>query len=425
MYDLEAASRSQIEAHQLSRLQEGFARILPANRFYQEKLAQSGVPPRIETLEDLAQLPFTTKRELVADQEAYPPYGSNLTYPLSDYIRLHQTSGTTGRPLKILDTQESWDWWAECWTSVYRAAGASRDDIVFLAFGFGPFIGFWSAYEGAKRVGALTVPGGGMDSLQRLRAMQDVGATVLVCTPSYALRLAEVAREHGMDMRESTVRVTIHAGEPGASIPATRERIERAWGAKTYDHAGMTEMGAFGFACSQQAGVHVNEGEFIAEILDPHDRRPVKEGEVGELVLTNLGRWGSPAIRYRTGDLVRHGGYQCGCGRTFLSLAGGVLGRVDDMLIVRGVNVYPSALANILHRFPEVAEYKIIVTRDGPMDEIALQVECPPETATLIQEELRVALNLRIPVEVVPRDSLPRFELKAKRVEDRRWLPSH
>ena len=223
-----------------------------------------------------------------------------------------------------------------------------------------------------------------------------------------------------MDMSRSSVRVTIHAGEPGASIPATRERIEHAWGASAYDHAGLTEVGAFGFACLEQQGLHVNEGEFIAEILDRQSGQPVKGGQVGELVLTNLGRWGSPAIRYRTGDLVRHGGYACECGRSFLHLPGGVLGRADDMLIVRGVNVYPSALANILHRFPEVAEYRIIVTRQGSMDEIALQIECPQQFVGTIEEELHVALNLRVPIEAVEPGSLPRFELKAKRVVDHR-----
>jgi phenylacetate-CoA ligase len=423
--ELETASRSRIETHQMERLREGLLRMLHSNRFYQRKFDLVGasyvdISRVIEHIQDISSLPFTVKRELIADQEAHPPYGENLSYPLTDYIRLHQTSGTTGRPLKILDTQESWDWWAECWTSIYRAAGVKRGDIVFLAFGFGPFIGFWSAYEGAKRFGALTVPGGGMDSVQRLRAMQEVGATVLVCTPSYALRLAEVAREQGIDLRELAVRVTIHAGEPGASIPATRERIEQAWGAKTYDHTGMTEMGAFGFSCSQQQGVHVNEGEFIAEILDPLDQQPVAEGQVGELVLTNLGRWGYPAIRYRTGDLVRHGGFQCTCGRTMLLLQGGILGRADDMLVVRGVNVYPSALSDVLHRFPDVAEYKIIVTKVGVMDEIALQIECPAQLAPRIQQELHVAFNLRFPIETVEPGSLPRFELKAKRVEDRR-----
>ncbi len=420
MSHLENASRSLIEEHQLARLQLGLSRILPHNSFYEDKILSNQRPPTLSCLDDLSNLPFTNKQELIADQELYPLFGRNLTYPLNEYIRLHQTSGTTGKPLKILDTQESWDWWAECWTSVYQAAGVTRDDVVFLAFSFGPFIGFWSAYEGAKRLGALTVPGGGMDSVQRLRAMQEVDATVLVCTPSYALHLAEVAQEHGLDMRASDVRITIHAGEPGASIPSTRDRIQNAWNARTYDHAGMTEMGAFGFSCSEQHGVHVNEGEFIAEILDPATNQPVQEGQTGELILTNLGRWGNPAIRYRTGDLVRHGGYSCACGRSFLLLPGGVLGRVDDMLIIRGVNVYPSALANILHRFPEVSEYRVIVTSEESMDEIALQVECPPDLQSAIADEVHIALNLRVPVETVAPGTLPRFELKARRVEDRR-----
>ena len=419
MSQLENASRSLIGEHQLARLQLGLTRILSQNRFYEEKLLANTASLTLQSIDDLSSFPFTTKQELVADQKLHPLFGSNLTYPLNEYIRLHQTSGTTGRPMKILDTQESWDWWADCWVSVYQAAGVTRDDIVFLAFSFGPFIGFWSAYEGAKRLGTLTVPGGGMDTLQRLRAIQEIGATVLVCTPSYALHLAEVAQEHGLDMRLSNVRITIHAGEPGASIPATRERIQSAWNARTYDHAGMTEMGAFGFACEEQHGLHVNEGEFITEILDPLTSQPVHEGQPGELVLTNLGRWGSPAIRYRTGDLVRHGGYSCACGRTFLMLPGGVLGRVDDMLIIRGVNVYPSALANILHRFPEVNEYRVIVTSEGSMDEISLQVECPSHLKSTIADELHIALNLRVPIEIVE-PGPPRFELKARRVEDRR-----
>lgn len=420
MSQLETAARELIEAHQLARLQVGLQRILPRNSFYAHKYLQAQTTLKLENFADFCRLPFTTKHELVADQAMHLPFGNNLTYPQSHYVRLHQTSGTTGRPLKILDTQESWDWWADCWTTVYEAAGVTRDDIVYLAFSFGPFIGFWSAYEGAKRLGALTVPGGGMDSLQRLRAMQEVGATVLVCTPSYALRLAEVAREYGIDLDQFQIRVTIHAGEPGASIPATRQRIEQSWHARAYDHAGMTEMGAFGFSCFEQQGVHVNEGEFVAEILNPTTGKPVQDGEVGELVLTNLGRWGYPALRYRTGDLVRNGGYACGCGRSFLFLPGGVLGRADDMLVVRGINVYPSALADIMHRFPAVQEYRIIVTRAGTMDEIALQVECPPEVISRLAEELHIALNLRVPIEAVDFGSLPRFEMKAKRIEDRR-----
>src|SRR5229473_8198806 len=185
MFQLENASRSLVEEHQLARLQLGLTRILPQNRFYEEKLLANRASLTLQSLNDLSILPFTSKQDLLIDQELHPLFGSNLTYPLSNYIRLHQTSGTTGRPLKVLDTQESWNWWAECWTCVYRAAGVSSDDIVFLAFGFGPFIGFWSAYEGAKQLGALTVPGGGMDSVQRLRVLPQLGTPVIVCKPSY------------------------------------------------------------------------------------------------------------------------------------------------------------------------------------------------------------------------------------------------
>ncbi|GHO46716.1 phenylacetate--CoA ligase family protein [Ktedonospora formicarum] len=421
MSRLERATREYIVEHQLHKLSSGLRHITTCNRFYQHKFAVHSLDiDAIQNLSDLALLPFTTKSELVADQEAYPPYGSFLSHEPHDYYRLHQTSGTTGHPLKVLDTLKSWDWWARCWHTVYSAAGLTRKDILFFAFGFGPFIGFWSAYEAARYLGALTIPGGGMSSLQRLNTLLDCGATVLLCTPSYALHLAEVAREQGISLRESSIRVTIHAGEPGASIPATRRRIEEAWGAETYDHAGMTEMGAYGFTCEAHTGIHVNEGEFIAEILDPQTGEVVPEGQRGELVLTNLGRWGSPALRYRTGDLVENGGHHCPCGRSYLVLPGGILGRIDDMLIVRGVNIYPSALANILHRFPEVAEYQIIVTSAGTMDELTLRVECPANLVPRLQEELHQSLSLRIPIEAVESRTLPRYELKARRVIDQR-----
>ncbi|HKS71496.1 MAG TPA: AMP-binding protein [Ktedonobacterales bacterium] len=416
---LHTAGREAIAAYQLDRLRTGLARVLAGNRFYQRKLA--GCDPRaIRSLDDLRRLPFTTKAELVADQAEHPPYGTNLTYPLRDYVRLHQTSGTTGQPLKILDTAEGWDWWADCWTTILGAAGVTNEDIVFLAFSFGPFIGFWSAYEGAKRAGTLVVPGGGQTSPQRLQSILSTNATVLICTPTYALHLAEVAREQGVDIRSSAVRVTVHAGEPGASIPNTRARIEEAWGARCYDHIGMTEMGAYAFTCLNQESVHVNEAEFIAEILDPITHEPVAQGERGELVLTNLGRWGSPAIRYRTGDLVRCGQGQCGCGRTYLTLPGGVLGRADDMLVIRGVNVYPSSIEDALRAIPEVQEFRITVFKDGELDEIALEVECPEDAVPRVEAVLRQSLSLRVPVATVPPETLPRFELKARRVVDKR-----
>jgi phenylacetate-CoA ligase len=416
---LHTADRAAIAGYQLARLRLGLRRMLEGNRFYGRKLA--GLHPAALADHDaLRALPLTTKAELVADQRAQPPYGTNLTYPLRDYVRLHQTSGTTGRPLKVLDTTESWDWWADCWATVFRAAGVGEDDVVFLAFSFGPFIGFWSAYEGAKRVGALVVPGGGQTSVQRVQAIIDTRATALVCTPTYALHLAQTARAEGLALASSAIRATIHAGEPGASIPSTRRRIEEAWGARAYDHVGMTEMGAYGFTCLEQDNLHVNEAEFIAEVLDPATGAPVAEGERGELVLTNLGRWGWPALRYRTGDLVVRGARSCPCGRTLLTLPGGVLGRADDMLTVRGVNVYPSSIEAVLRGFPEIDEFRIVVTRADELDEVAVEAECPAELVPRVEAALRQALGLRVPVRAVPYGSLPRFELKARRLADRR-----
>jgi phenylacetate-CoA ligase len=416
--EIECAAREVIRAHQLARLNELLAEALPRNRFYAARYASIEPPLGWEAFEAL---PLVGKADLVADQHAHPPLGQVATYTEREYVAYHQTSGTTGRPLRVLDTAASWAWWCECWQYVYAGAGVSADDRVFLAFGFGPFVGFWAAFDGARTLGALTIPGGGMDTLRRLEMIHDQRATVLLCTPSYALRMIEQAGELGIDLRESAVRATIHAGEPGASIPSVRAQIEAGWGARCYDHAGATEIGAFGYPCEVQAGLHINEAEFIAEIRDSASGRAVGEGEEGELVLTNLGRAGWPAIRYRTGDWVRHGGYGCGCGRTTLLLPGGILGRADDMLIVRGVNVYPSALEAIVREFPEVAEFRVTVTRAGTLDELALEVETAADgCAARVAQALHTRLHLRVAVQAVPPGALPRWELKARRVVDRR-----
>src|SRR5438552_4572656 len=265
------------------------------NRFYAD---------RLKNAKSFEEIPFTTKQQLVDDQAKNPPYGTNLTFPLEDYTRIHQTSGTAGKPIFWLDTKESWDWWLRCWDEVFKGAGIRKGDRVYVAFSFGPFIGFWAAFEAAQRMGLLVISGGGQSTEQRLRALFDREATVLVCTPTYALRLADTAGQHGLDLSRGPVRITVHAGEPGASIPETRRRIQESFGAKTFDHAGMTEVGAHGFECEAQSGLHINEDEFIAEIIDPETLAPAGEGNKGELVLTNLGRVGMPLISYRTGDLA-------------------------------------------------------------------------------------------------------------------------
>lgn len=391
---------------QWERLSSKLAELRENNAFYRAKMS--------DRANSLGDLPFTTKSELSEDQAAHPPFGSNLTYPMERYVRLHQTSGTTGQPLRILDTADSWDWWRECWQAVYRSAGVTARDRIFFAFSFGPFIGFWSAFAGAERLGALCLTGGAMTTTERVASMVATQATVLMCTPTYALRLAEAAREEGIDLARSALRVSIHAGEPGASIPATRERIEKDLGVESFDHTGATEIGAYGFSCSARDGVHINESEFIAEILDAGTGEAGDEGE-GELVLTNLGRWGMPVIRYRTGDRVTALRALCSCGRTLLKLVGGIAGRVDDMVTVRGVNVFPSAIEAIVRRFNEVGEYRVELARVREMDELRCTIEAPADVAERVASAIHRELGIRCLMDAVAPGTLPRFEMKAKR----------
>jgi phenylacetate-CoA ligase len=417
-----ASARKEIEKEQLKRLRRMLHAILPANEFYRTKFADAGLA-QVESLEQFRNLPVTTKTELVEDQQSHPPFGSDLTLGQKHYIRIHQTSGTTGKPMYWLDTEESWDWWAECWKVIFQAAGVRSDDRIYFAFSFGPFIGFWSGWEGARKLGALAISGGAQSTAQRLAAIVDYGATVLVCTPTYALHMASEARKAGVDLaKESAVKITIHAGEPGASIPSTKKMIEESWGAKCYDHAGATEVGAFGFQCEfQPDAVHVNESEFIAEVIDSQSGAPRQEGEKGELVITNLGRIGSPVIRYRTGDLVQSSHQPCPCGRPFMLLQGGVLGRVDDMVIVRGVNVFPGAVENVLREFPDIEEFRVEILEQSAMKEMKIVIEpnakcnSTEELDERVSRRVRERIGLRPVIEFVAPETLPRFELKAKR----------
>lgn len=416
-----------IASAQLEQLRALLAELIPANKFYTGKLQAAGVGFDLASLADFsARFPFTTKAELLADQLAHPPHGSNLTYPSDCYTRFHQTSGTSGTPLRWLDTPESWDAMIESWAEIFRAAGIGRGDRVMFAFSFGPFLGFWLAFESAARLGCLCLPGGGLSSAARLRGMRDNQANVLCCTPTYALRLAEVAAEEKIETGALGVKIIIVAGEPGGSIPATRAKLELLWpGARIFDHHGMTEVGPVTYECPEQPGrLHVIESAYLAEVIDPMTGKPAPRGE---LILTTLTRTGSPLLRYRTGDLVKLSTPQaprstpCICGRHELILEGGILGRVDDMIIVRGVNVYPTAVEEILRRFGDVAEYRVHVHRATALTELRIEIEptdfCRdvPALAAAVQAALHAAFNLRLPVEPVAPGSLPRFELKARR----------
>lgn len=413
--------KNSLAKQQLDKLRSMLQIILSSNGFYRKKFSACALPD-MDSPEKLKQLPFTTKSELVEDQLLHPPFGTDLTFSLDQYIRIHQTSGTTGNPLYWLDTEESWNWWAECWKAIFLAAGVRSDDRIFFAFSFGPFIGFWAGWEGARKLGALAISGGSQSTGQRIKSILDQQATVLVCTPTYALHMAAEAEKASINLaRNSAIRITIHAGEPGANIPSTKKRIAEVWGAQCFDHPGATEVGAFGFECeAQPGGVHINESEFIAEVLDPTTGEAIGEGERGELVITNLGRIGSPIIRYRTGDLVQPNAQPCPCGRPFVLLNGGVLGRVDDMIVIRGVNVFPSAIENVMREFPQVEEFRIETFEKESLRQLKVILDPNSKQAAAGLEErvgqrLRERIGLRSQIELVAPGTLPRFELKAKR----------
>jgi len=413
---LESLDATALQAWQLARFNDLVARILPTNKFYAEKLASIEFP--LKSLAQLAELPFTYKDELLAGRHGEAA-AANLTYPISKYVRFHQTSGTRGRPMVVLDTADDWQGWMDCWQHYFDAGEVAESDAVFFAFSFGPYIGFWSALEAAAARGCMVVPGGGMSTAVRLELLKSSKASVVCCTPSYALHMAETAAERNVDIRSCGVRTFILAGEPGGSLPAVREAIERAWGARVIDHAGASEVGPWGFGDFAGDGLYVLESDFIAEFLSNETGAPARDGEIAELVLTSLGRAGLPAIRYRTGDLVRVR-RKHSLPRRFAFLEGGILGRTDDMLIIRGVNVFPSAIDQILRGFPEVVEYRVTAKSIGAMDSLEVEIEDRMHQPNRVADELRVRLGIKVEVAEVAIGSLPRFEGKGRRFVDQR-----
>jgi phenylacetate-CoA ligase len=418
-------SRAAIAAHQLQQLRRLLQAVAAGNRFYAPRLKQAGFAGELCSLEEFfGNMPFTRKEEIIADQQDTPPYGTNLSFPLTDYNRFTQTSATNGVPLRWLDTPESWQWMLDNWKQVLAAAMVVPADVLYFAFSFGPFLGFWTAFEAACQMGCRCLPGGGVSSLARLQAMRDNAVGVLCCTPTYAIHLGQVAARQQIDLAKFAVRTILVAGEPGGSVPATREQIEMAWpGAAVFDHHGMTEVGPVTYQCpNRPCTLMVIESSYIAEIIDPLGDKPVLRGDVGELVLTTLGRIGSPLIRYRTGDLVRENlDIAASEGRYELALRGGILGRADDMILVRGVNLYPAAVENLLLSLPDVAVYQVEVDNQGPMVELCLRVEPSAaagnaaELADRVQSQFRAAFNLRVPVTVCPPGSLAGGEMKSRR----------
>ncbi len=413
--------RLAIRQRQWERLRALLDTVQTTNAFHRKRLMNFAVATSLDDY--VKRCPLMTKRLLVQDRENFPPYGSNHTYPLENYTRFCQTSGTTGPPLTWLDSRDDWGGMLNLWQEIFEAFGIEPgEDRLFFPFSFGPFLGFWTAFEAASRIGCLVIPGGGMSTNARLQLMLDHEVTVICTTPTYALHLGAM-KEQSEAFRKGVwaLRRIVVAGEPGGSQPEVRARIEALWpGVMVLDHHGLTETGPVSYQDPRDAGrLRVLEDAYFAEVLDPATGREVLEGATGELVLSTLHRLGSPMLRYRTGDLVK----KCYGEDGGLCLEGGILGRLDDMICVRGVNIYPSAVDGVLRRFAEVVEYQVREVRQGALLDLKLVVEVPlsvrdsAAVAERIALALRDTFQLRMDVEVVPQGTLPRFEFKA-----RRWI---
>lgn len=428
--EIERRSRAAMTRWQSERLRAQVRHAAAHSPFYRRKFRAAGVTPaRIRTLDDLRNLPFTTKDELKENQAAGPPWGDVLAVPLAEVLRVHLTSATTGRPLAFLDTREDWYGFYHSYARSLYAYGVRKADMVMAAFSYGPWIGYWSGFYAAQDLGCLVFPVGGLSTDQRIDALLTYPITVLGCTPSYALFLAEHAAKKGIDLAKDTrIRITWHTGEPGAAIPATKARIEAAFGAQAYDLPGLTEIAAWGFECDARAGLtHVHEDYCYPEVLDEQDR-PVGPGGRGELVFTSLYRKAMPLIRYRTRDIVQVADRTCPCGRTLIAFEGGVHARLDDMKKVRGIIVYPRRIEELVRPHAAVDEFQVVFRRHEGLDDILVRID-PSASLSLAErdglrarlaDDLRTGLGIRVTVEMAEPGALPRWDHKARRVRDER-----
>jgi phenylacetate-CoA ligase len=419
-------SRDQLQQQQWTKLHMLLQKIAVTPGFQQDRLSRAGIhAAQIDSLPTfLSLVPPTTKAEILANHQQHPPFGNNQLFPPDQYTRFCQTSGTsTGQPMAWLDTADSWNAMLDCWQRVFTEAGLKAgSDRIFFAFSFGPFLGFWTAFEAAAR-DYLVIPGGGLSSQARLQAMARYGATTLCCTPTYALRLGQqIGAASGVQLADLSVRTLIVAGEPGGSLPPMRAQLESLWNARILDHHGMTEVGPVSYESpAHPATLIIMEEAYLAEIVDPHSGSEVAPGDCGELWLTTLTRQAAPLLRYRTGDWVQKAylGHR-------LALPGGVLCRIDDMLVLRGVNVYPSAIESIVRQLPGIAEFQVHTFKKDQMAELMIRVEPQPDAwpdaAALrqrLESTLRDTLTIRIPVQICLPNSLPRHEFKSQR-----WIAS-
>ena len=428
---IETASRDLIQDLQLGLFRNQVRYVYANSPMYKQKYDAEGLRPEdIRTLDDITKVPFTTKEDLRRCQEEDPPYGKVLCTPVEEGVRAFQTSGTTGTPVKVLFTARDW-FGIACEHVAYQANGygIEKSDIAFMPFGYGLFIAWWAWQAGLESLGVTVIPGGAQSSQDRIRNIIEWKATVILGTPTYILRLGDVAKDMGISLStQSQVRLVILGGEPGAQIPSTRAIVEETWGATCLDAIGATDMPvSFGFECLRKKGTHIIESMFLAEVVSPDTGEHVAQGEQGELVLTNLCMETMPLVRYRMRDVVRLLYDRCECGRTFVRMDGGVLGRVDDMINYSGVNIYPSAIENFVRSVKGFStEFQVIVPKLGSKNRLTIKVE--PASGDVTEEELRKGIeevtkvmkwNIGITpeIEVAKIGTLPRYELKARRVK--------
>lgn len=429
---METLDHEKIRRLQLKKFKKIFNWANERSGFHRGLYGKAGIKPEdIRSFEDIRRVPTVEKSMMRAIQRKEPfPYGDALCVPIEDVSEFRQTSGTTGQPVYQADTWQDWEWWAESWSYILWAQGYRPKDRVFIPFGYNIFVAFWAGHYAAEKIGAEVVPGGVLDTQARILKIQELRCTAMMATPTYVLGMADIAKKMGIDPRSLCIRKITCAGEPGASIPSTKKRMEEAWNAKVYDHAGATEIGAWCFECEDQSGgLHVNEAFFLAEIQDLETGEYIEEpGRRGKLIITALDRQAQPCIRFDSKDIAEWASSPCSCGRTFRLIKGGVVGRADDITKVKGVLLSPPSIEEVVRGVEGLGnEYEVIVEKQGDTDRITLKVEFVPEAEirrTLIEQELvdqlRLKTNLRYDLQFFPSGALPRYDVKARRFKDLR-----
>lgn len=430
---LETLPYDKIRNLQFKKFKRIFKWAYKQSKFHRTIYNDAGIKPEdIRSFDDIRYVPKVEKSMLRDIQKKHPfPYGDALCVPLDDVTEFRQTSGTSGQPVYQPDTWQDWEWWAECWAFLLWAQGYRPSDRVFIPFGYNIFVAFWAAHYAAEKLGCEVIPGGVLNTKSRVLKIQELKATAMMGTPTYILAMANTAVEKlGIDPTTLTIEKITCAGEPGASIPSTKTRMEEAWGAKVYDHAGATEIGAWSFECNEQSGgLHVNDGFFLVEIEDIETGDIINEpGKRGKMIITTLDREAMPCIRFDSKDIIEWASEACPCGRTFRLLKGGVIGRADDITKVKGVLLAPSAIEEVVRSIDGLGdEYEVVVDKIKDKELITLKIEIAPgaeaqsrEIEPKIMEQLRLKTNLGYNLEFHEYGSLPRYEVKAKRFKDLR-----